>query len=329
MTWSGLSTTINSTVIFIVPSNGTRCSEDDNIGVPTPVYVILVVLDAITVLIAVAIIMLHLLIKELLTVSGILIMMLCGSLVLSTIVTFASLTYGYIAEEEQNNSVCIALVNLSFYMLFVYQAIKLGILFHFTYLMYKSFKAISSDETENKQCTLIKYSTFVLVASILCFVFVILFELAGTGEVYSTGGGSFCFNANADVGGDNAVIFSGIASLVVITFIASEIAMFSIGLLLYFLANRRKCCKTISGSVRVAIALAATVGINMILFISLRIARVSGELFLPSLTSATVAELLILFVVFLSSHKAWTKTKVTLSRSISRLHMSGYKDTQV
>ena len=132
-----ISTTINSTVIFIAPSNGSRCSEeDDNIGVPTPVYIILVVLDAITILIAVANITLHLLIKELRTVSGILIMMMCGSVVLVTIVSFVSFTYSYVAEEEQYNSVCIVFINLSYYILFVYQAIKLGILFHFTYLMY-------------------------------------------------------------------------------------------------------------------------------------------------------------------------------------------------
>ena len=162
-----------------------------------------------------------------------------------------------------------------------------------------------------------KYSTFVLITSILSFVFVVLFELAATRKVYG-GGESFCINANADFGGDDAVVFSGIAALVLIIFVTSELVMFSTGLVFYFLINKNKCCKTMSTNLRVAFALAATVGINMILLVSLSGARVSGKLFLPLLTIGTILEQVILFVLFLSSHKAWTKAKhsaVTLTRS--------------
>ena len=315
-----ISTTINSTVIFIAPSNGSRCSlDDDNLGVPTEVYVVMGALHILTMLIAVTNFILHLMIKELRTVSGILIMMLCGTMAMLTIVAFTSLTYGYVAQKEQINSVCTAFVNLAYYLVFVYEAEKLGVLFQFTYLMYKSCRMISSENAENKLCILIKYSAFVLVTSIACLVIVILFELAATGSVYS---GPFCANINGNVGGDDEALFFGIAVIVVIVFVASELAMFSVGLVLCFLNNKTKCCKTMSVNFRVAIALATTVGITMILIVSLSEARITGKLLLYITAGSALIEQLVLFIVFLSSNKAWTKTRdvgVTLSRPLSKL----------
>ena len=55
-----ISTTINSTVIFIAPSNGSRCSSDASDTVPLTTFIILMVIYSCTILVAVGNIILHL-----------------------------------------------------------------------------------------------------------------------------------------------------------------------------------------------------------------------------------------------------------------------------
>jgi len=61
-------TTINSAVVFIAPSNGTRCSPA---GISKGLFIILLVIFITTIMVAIINIILHLVFKELHTMAGV------------------------------------------------------------------------------------------------------------------------------------------------------------------------------------------------------------------------------------------------------------------
>ena len=136
-------------MIFIAPSNASSCtdnSEDDKLYMSTTLYVILMILYSTTSSVAISNITLHLLIKDLRTIAGMLLMLLCASVIIIYIAVMGYLTDAYINETAVVLE--IVLENIFFLMLIVYQAIKLTILYHFVYLMYLSYKLVSKkDET--------------------------------------------------------------------------------------------------------------------------------------------------------------------------------------
>ena len=290
-----ISTTINSTAIFIAPSNGSRChSEEDDNTVTTPVFLIQMIIYSVTILSTVFNISLHLLIKELHTIPGLLIITMCSVVIVITAVGLGDLVYAYSVDEE-NALVCVLFVYIIFFLLCAYQSIKLSILFHFAYLMYKSYKLIPQ-ETVYKLCV-IKYIIFVLITSTLCLLVAMGIDLAVSGTV-SNGQRSFCVNSDIPV--EDAPVFSLAATAELAVFVILEITVFSIGLSLYFLVNK-SCCAMKSTNLRVAVTLSATIGINIIILVILYVVGVQSNVIILSVTSGTAVEQIILLTLFLSS----------------------------
>jgi len=292
-----ISTTINSTVIFIAPLNGTRCSSEDDSTTSTLIFIIQIIIYSVTILVAMCNIMLHLMIKELRTIPGLLITTMCSSVIAVTVVAAGNLIYANSVEDE-STLVCVLVVNIVFYLLFAYQSIKLSILFHFAYLMYKNYR-LMSQETVNKRCVFIKYIIFVMITSTLSLLVAILVDLPVSGMVYSERR-SFCINTEVAI--QDTPIFSIVATAILAVFIIFEITVFSIGLTFYFLVTK-SCCSTKSTNLRVAVTLAATIGIAIVILLSLNAVTLPSNVFVLSITSGTAVEQMILLTLLLTSKK--------------------------
>ena len=296
-----ISTTINSTVIFIAPSNGSRChsSDEDDNGISKGLYAILMVIYLITVLIAIANITLHVVFKELRTMAGVLVMAMCSVMIMVMIVSIIFLTYSFINDGIENPTACVVLHSILFYLILLYQASKLIIQFQFAYFMYKSYKLQSQDSIDKRRM-MIKFVIFSLMLSMLCFLSAVLIDLAVTGQFYSNRD-LLCFGRQF-VDLENVSVFRVVSIAELALFVIIEIIVFSIGLILYFLVNK-SCCKTISTNFRITIALASTIGVAIILLTILNVTETSNEDTIPVVSSGILIEQLSLFLLFVSSSR--------------------------
>ena len=292
-----ISTTINSTVIFIAPSNGTRCSTVQHF-ISETLFVILMVILAITILVAVANVTLHLMVKELHTMTGVLVTMLCGIVIVVATVSITTLTYSFMNDGSEHPTACVVFASVLSYLTLLYQAIKLVILFQFAYLMYKSYK-LHSQDTIDKRCLLIKFVIFALASSMLCLLLAILIDFAVTGKFYSNRG-SLCLTRQIDL--DDLSVFRFVSLVEFALFTIAEVIVFIIGFALYYVVNK-SCFKTISTNFRIAIALATTIGVSNILLVILQGTKVSDDYAFPAVSSGTLIEQLFLFILFASSKR--------------------------
>jgi len=303
-----ISTKINSTVIFIAPSNGMRCSSERDY-VTKRLFISLMVILVITFLVVVANITLHLMFKELHTVAGVLVIIMCGTAIAVTIISSSYLIYGFIINTgNEKPTACVVLTSMLYYVIEVYLSTKLVILFQFAYLMYKSYR-LQSQDTIDKRCLLFKYVIFVLVSSIVCFLSAVLIDLAVNGMVYSNRD-SFCivehFNLN------EASAFRIVSIVQFALFFIVQIIVFIIGFTLYIRVNK-SCCKTISTNFRIAVALATTIGLSVILLIILHRTRVSPDNTLPTVGISAMTEQILLFVLVISSRKVRNGLRMMLA----------------
>lgn len=289
----------DSTAIFIAPINGSRCSDNgshDN-KLSTTVYVIQMIIYSITLLVTIGNIGLHLLIKDLRTTSGKLIMLLSISVIIITFVAMSSLTNAYVNEVTV---ICVVLINIMFALLFVYQATKLIILYHFVHLMYQSYRLISEKEGNNRS-KLFKYILFIVGSSTICYILPVVTDVAINGTVYGAGE-RYCLNSEYTFT-HMMLVYGELAIFVIL-----EYMTFAVGLTLYFLVSKN-CCAMKSMNFRVTMVLTATVGISVVLLLSLNKARVPVNILIPAVTSSILTEQIILLTLFMLSNKALSTCK--------------------
>ena len=280
----------DNTVIFTAPTNGSRCT--DNKELSATLYAIQMIIYSITLLAAIGNITLHLVVKDLHTVSGILIMILCISVIIVTFIAMGSLTNTFVNEITV---ICVALINSMFMVLFVYQATKLAILYQFVHLMYHSYK-LKCKQEENIKKRVFKYIIFIVGSSIICYLLAVVIDTAINGRIYS-GMERYCLIESEYTFIHVMLVYAEFSVFIVLQYVT-----FAIGLTLYFLATKN-CCAMKSTNFRVTMALVATVGINVALLISLKKARIPFSILIPAVTTGTLAEQVILLALFLSSNK--------------------------
>ena len=286
----------NDTIIFIALLNGSRCMDcidEDGRQLSTTVYIIQLIIFSITILVAIANTILHLVVKDLRTVSGMLVLLLCINVASFTLIAIGIDTNAYI---DNVSVVSVVLINSSYELLFIYQATKLSILYHFAYLMYQSFKLKMIHEESVKK-TALKYVIFIVGLSISCFLLALVIDIGVNGKVYGDKE-RFC-----RIRYEYTFLYVTVINGMIGIFIILHCIIFAVGLILYFLVSK-KCCATKSTNFRVTMALVATVGINLVLLIILTIAvQVPESILIPAVSSGTLAEQLILLALLVSSSK--------------------------
>ena len=290
----------NDSIIFTAPLNSSRCMDDNEDNqLSTTLYIIQMIIYSITILVAIANITLHFVVKDLRTISGILAMILCISVIGSTSMATGSLS---IIFANNISVACALLINFLYAMAFVYQAAKLRMLYQFANVMYYSYKSKHNQEKNIKKSVL-KYIIFIIGSSIICFFLALATDIGVNGRIYS-GIERYCRTEY-----DYTFLYVTVVYGEMVVFIILQFITFPIGLTLYFLASK-KCCAMKSTNFRVTMVLVAIMGINIILLLILTIAKVPYTILIPVVTSATLAEQSILLIVFLLSKKVILACKI-------------------
>jgi len=289
----------DGTSLFMCPTNGSYC-EDDDYKPDIVLYAVQTSVYCISFLFASCTIALHLYFKELRTMFGLLITMICFFLNVNQIVTFIHNRYQFTHKMDES-AVCAMFVYLRGVLNFMDHSIKLTILFHFTYLMYNSYRAKSASPNKVSIC---KYVVFIFLLTIIYTMAVIPYDVAVARDAFKMEGG-YC-----------AISFDGTGVIIFITQLAFltvvELTTFSVGMLFYFMVSKR-CCEFKTSDIRVSFVLVATAGINRLSFlVCYALSDSTGYAFLAGSVGAAL-EQAILFMVFLTSKKV--KSAINVSKS--------------
>ena len=295
----------NDSVIFTAPLNGSRCMDDNEDGqLSTTLYIIQMIIYSITILFSIVNVTLHLVIKDLHTISGILVIILCISVIIATFISMGSLINIYV---NNITVLCGILINFLHELSFAYQAAKLSVLYQFAYLMYQSYK-LKPKQKENIKKSVLIYILFIIASSTVCLLLALAIDIGANGNIYSD------IERYCRVEFDSTVLYLILVYGEFTLFIILQCITFAVGLTLYFLVTK-KCCAMKSTNLRVTMALVATVGINILLLIILTIAEVSQSTLVVIVTSGTLIEQIILLALFLSSKKVLIACKAVCAKA--------------
>ncbi|XP_065903611.1 uncharacterized protein [Dysidea avara] len=284
---------------FMVPANGTNCTSSSSVDpYSDAVNIILSIVIIATVLVAAANVILHLFIKELQTVSGVLIVSLCVAIILTHTLFIVHINQG-------NSDVCAVMFYMGLVFYFVYDSSKMSTLIHFAYLMYQSYK--TSENSGNKLTVLYKYAILIVSLSIVCSGSVVLVDTLGSRIGYKTTHGQCIVGFNPSNQGT-----ATIALLVILLtmFNVVEIGLMIAGLFLYYL-TKRQCCAIPTRDVKISIALNCNIGINTGLAVILLYLGVAGGINFVVSNTGTLIEQILLFLLFFTSNKVLSKLCAT------------------
>ena len=293
----------NNVDLFMAPANGTNCTLTTSSVAPysDTVYIIQIILYSVLLVTTTANVTLHLFIKELQTVSGLLITSLCSSMVLNIFVPVAYLSL----TDQRNGNACAVLLYIIVYLYFIYEVSKLSALIQFAYLMYQSYK--TSEISKNTKSILCKYAIFIGLLSTICSASFILIDALTSKTAFKTTHGR-CTLSNDPSNYETASITLLIVQLSI--FNITEVSLMVAGLILYFLTTRR-CCSTLTRDVKISVALNSTIGFNTGIIVILYILQVSADVSYSCSTVGTIIEQVLLFLVFFTTNKVLSKFQCT------------------
>ena len=288
--------TNDSDVFVISAADISDCEDDDDYNPDIVIYAVQTSIYATNFVLATCTIVLHLYFKELQTVFGILITAFCLVLNIDHIVTFVHNRYQFTHRVNGDANICAGFVYVRGIFTFLYHTTKFTILFHFTYLMYRSYK-MRSDGTRFEGKLLLKYVIFIVSLTSVYSIAVIPYDLAVTKSAFDTKGGYCAIDFLDD--GTSVVIFIIQLSMI----FAIELITFGIGIVFYFLVSKRFCDFKFS-DIRVCFILVSTAGLNTLFFLVSYSASggSSGITFVAS-SIGTFVEQSVLLVIFVTSKK--------------------------
>jgi len=287
----------NKIYLFLDFANATNCMSRTS----NNVYTIEMLIYSFGILVAAAVITLHLLVKELQTLSGVLIVALCIFIISNHSIRLVRIAL----TNQRNGNVCAITyyIGLTFY--FAYDATRLSLLMQFAFLMYHSFKA--SAISQNKKLTLCKYSIFIVLLSVICSASVILVDVLISRAAYRIIHGK-CTNT-IDTSNTSVILLT--LELSILNFL--KISFMIVGMVLYYLTTRR-CCTIPSRDVKLSITLNCAIGINSFVVVLVHVFKGSQDLIFTISSSTVVIELVLLFIIFFTSSKVLTHIHCTCKK---------------
>ena len=296
----------NATNLFTtgVNSNMDSCSDDIDTRtnsyqpIGTTLFIIRMIIYSVSIIGAIANISIHLLFKELRTVSGILIIILCASisigLAIHAIRTATVFYYQIITQVE----VCASFIYLLVIDLVIYEATKTAILAHFAYIMYRSYKLLRGQE--NKRSLLCRYITFIIVASTITSSVIITVDFTVNRRAFATNE-EYC----STYWGDDIQLSLYNLFLVVnfLIWLLVQMILAIIGAVFYILTTRQCCAGSTSRDFRVSIILTVTVDSCMIVFVALLATHAPTIVSFSILPAAPAIEQVAILVLFMTSSK--------------------------
>ena len=299
---------INKTTNWIVAINATRnlftvpttssdsyCSLE---GPKTTFFIFFMVVIFIAVTSSFLNIVLHLAVKELRTIPGIIIVGICGTIIIVFLCAIILAVFQYVYRINGNSVICAVFKYSGASIGLTYTMLKATYLFHFAYLMYRSY-TLYPYKKESKNLLLL-YCVVIATASIICAVLLIVTDNLHEKTGFAMYNG-YCADHFRTAGVSDKVL---VALLVIITVMG--IVFFIIAMILYCLATRHFCAcgsMTRQGNIRVSITLISAVALGAFLLIILLLAGVAGGSSIISASTSVCVEQIVLLIVFLTSKK--------------------------
>jgi len=283
----------NTTNLFIAPDNGTDCASNQEV-VTTVYFIIIIVIHCASLIPSLANIILHLIVRELRTVSGKLLIALCVTIAAISLTTIllGAFQLLHLVDKGNCNGFKYPIMTLGI----AYESIKVNILFHFAYLMYQSHKMSSNTRKDRT----FLYSYFICdigVTLTYTLVFLVVDRTSDTSAFFVTPDGFCDFN---NISGN---FHSYYMVITIIMLVLAETVLFIIGTVLYYLVNRSLCMVKGQGNIRVIFTLFSTVGLNAVIYVCLyQTSRSSGVIKLGA-SVATCIEQYTLLIIYLTSNK--------------------------
>ena len=309
----------NTTNLLIAPNNGTECTSSDR---DTVGFIFLAIAGFIIILSSSINTFVHIIVKELHTVTGAIIIALCSSINALFVFQLITAIFQYFYPVHNNRETCGAFKYGTILFLFMYEMIKVTYLMHFGYLMYRSYRVVL--KALKNRSLLYLYTVIILVGTFLSTTLLIVVDLTGDKSALSTTPDGYCddFFNNASTSRIILLALIGIMTLL-------QVIIFVISITFYVLVTKN-CCGKGLGDARVSIILMSTIGLNVILTIVLLLAGVEGEATIIAASVATCVEQVTLLIVFMTYKKVRRKLcrAFVKTRSYSITHSEREVETQ-
>ena len=292
-------------MIFVNDSINNDCASNTTARLyelNTAFYAIRMIMYCIAIIAVVTNVSMHLIFRELCTVSGILVIVLCISIGIA-LLSGAIRIAGYYHQFHIPTEVCaIFTIYLAVVSINIYGTSKTAILVHFVHTMYRGYKLLSGEL--NKRSLLCKYITFVFGAStvssgIIITLDAIVYRIAFDAE---NGQCNYIFNTSDDkeihLSSLNTIFF-----VILPIWLLMQVALATVGLVLYFLTTKQCCAASTSRDIRVSFILIAVVDLNTIIFVLLLFTHISALISSAIMQAIVAVEQVALFILFASSSK--------------------------
>ena len=162
----------------------TYCSREDPAEVPPKMFfVFFAVVSFIIIISSFLNIALHLGFKKLRSESDVIIIGICGAVIITFIFTLVTAVFQYLYKVNGNSGICAVFKYIITSFSIVYTLVKATYLFHFAYIMYRSYKLLPY--RENSKNGLYIYIVFNVIVSTICTVLVIVIDLLHDRTVFA------------------------------------------------------------------------------------------------------------------------------------------------
>ena len=306
----------NSTNLFTIPvtsisSNSiTYCSGEDDRDIRMFIFyavVAFIVFSSGSLNIA-----LHLAVKKLRSTPGLLIIGICGTIIIVCLCAIIATVFQYLHRVNGNTAICAVFKYTLLLSAVLYTMLKATYLFHFAYLMYRSY--ISHPYEEKNKKLLYIYSVVNVIGATVCTALSIIIDQLRFRNAFQTNNG-YCTGFFFDSGTSGYNYIHALSLCFILT--AMGVVFLIIGLTLYYLTTKHCCtCSGMTGpnDVRVSITLTSATALGALIVIVLLVANFNEDESVMAGNIGVCVEQVILLIVFLTSTKARDKLKKCFQR---------------
>ena len=309
----------NSTDLFTVPvtSNHNNCSGED--GRDITLFTFFTVATFIICTSSSLNIILHLVVKKLRSTSGLLIIGICGTTIILHLCTIILSVFQYLQRVNGHTVICGVLKCAIVSFAVLYTMLKAIYLFHFAYLMYRTYMSRPYEEKSKKLLHI--YGTISVTVTTVCSVLMITADQLRYKNAFDTYNG-YCTSYFFNEVGTSDYLYRNFLVVIILFAIITAIGMvfLIIGLTLYFLTTKRCCaCSGMTGpnDVRVSITLTSAAALGFFILVILLLAGVNEDVSVMAGSIGICIEQAILLIVFLTSTKSRDKMKKCFQRKKS------------
>ena len=311
-------TATNSTNLFTIPITGNNsinyCSLEDDPNINH--FIFFVIISFIIIISGSLNIALHLIVKELRSTPGYIIIGICGTIIITYIAIMILSVFQYLHKVNGATEICATFKYVTTSFAIIHNILKTTYLFHFAYLMYRAYTSCPYQEM-NKTLLYI-YGAISVTLGVICSVSIIAIDLSKQRIVFGTQNG-YCTGHFPN--GDEASDYYSRDSLYLTPLLAIitlvGIILFIIGLTLYCLTAKTCCtCGGVTGSnnIRVSVTLISVTALGTLILVVLLLSGVDGDGSVIASGIGICVEQVVLLTVFLTS----TKSRDKISKCFQR-----------